>query len=124
MILIIAGPRDIDHEAALREVNLAVAHCPWDGDVTEIVHGDARGVDTAAAEWARGYGVRVTPFPANWSNLGRSVGPIRNGQMARYAREKCGALVALWDGKSRGTANMIATAARVGLQAFVWPVRR
>jgi hypothetical protein len=45
----------------------------------------------------------VKEFPANWVEHGRAAGPIRNGQMADYAD----ALIAVWDGKSKGTGNMI-----------------
>lgn len=37
-------------------------------------------------------------------------GPMRNAQMMSYAKEGIPALVAFWDGKSRGTKNMINTA--------------
>ena len=42
-------------------------------------------------------------FPADWDKHGRAAGPIRNKQMADYAD----VLIAVWDGKSRGTKNMI-----------------
>lgn len=35
---------------------------------------------------------------------------MRNAQMMSYAKEGIPALVAFWDGKSRGTKNMINTA--------------
>jgi len=46
---------------------------------------------------------------------GNAAGPIRNKQMAEYAD----ALVAVWDGKSRGTKNMIDTAISMGLDVKV-----
>ena len=39
----------------------------------------------------------------DWNKHGKAAGPIRNRQMAEYA--DC--LIAVWDGKSRGTKNMI-----------------
>jgi hypothetical protein len=36
--------------------------------------------------------------------------------------ENADALVAIWDGKSRGTANMIQEAEKRGLRVFVYPV--
>jgi hypothetical protein len=42
-------------------------------------------------------------------------GPIRNGEMAKYAD----ALIVFWDGKSRGTKNMIDLAERYGLKVRV-----
>jgi len=37
--------------------------------ISELVHGDARGVDTIARDWAHDRGVNETPFPADWQNL-------------------------------------------------------
>jgi hypothetical protein len=42
-------------------------------------------------------------MPANWSAYGKSAGMERNGRMALIADT----LVALWDGNSKGTKNMI-----------------
>ena len=53
--------------------------------------------------------------PADWNRLGRAAGPIRNEEMA----EVSDALIAFWDGKSRGTKSMIEIARRKGLQVAV-----
>jgi hypothetical protein len=42
-------------------------------------------------------------FPPDWKKYGKSAGYRRNKEMAEVAD----ALVAFWDGKSKGTANMI-----------------
>jgi hypothetical protein len=47
---------------------------------------------------------------------GKSAGPIRNRAMAEYA----GALIAIWDGSSRGTLNMIETAKKLELKVFIY----
>lgn len=49
--------------------------------VSRLIHGDAEGADTTAADWARGLGIEIKPFPANWLDYGRAAGPIRNQQM-------------------------------------------
>lgn len=54
-------------------------------------------------------------FPADWGKYGKSAGVLRNKQMAEYAD----GLIAFWDGKSRGTANMIETAKGLGLRVRV-----
>ena len=46
--------------------------------------------------WLRG-------FPADWDGLGKGAGHIRNKQMAEYATD----LLLIWDGKSRGSKNML-----------------
>jgi len=71
--------------------------------ITELVSGCALGVDQVGESWARSNKVPVKRFPAQWVEQGRSAGVLRNQQMAEYAD----ALVALWDGHSRGTKDMI-----------------
>ena len=44
--------------------------------------------------------------------------PMRNREMAEYAD----ALLAVWDGESKGTANMILEMHRMGKPVFVWRV--
>jgi hypothetical protein len=83
--------------------------------VAEIVSGGARGVDQLGEQWAKQHHVPVRQFPAQWDRFGKSAGMIRNLEMAQYAD----GLVAIWDGHSRGTANMIATMKRLGKKVFV-----
>ena len=54
-------------------------------------------------------------FPADWDKYGKAAGYKRNGEMARNAD----ALIAFWDGKSRGTKHMIDLAKKYDLQARV-----
>lgn len=82
--------------------------------ITEVVSGRATGVDRLGEYWAAIAGKPVKHFPADWS-LGRAAGHIRNGQMASYAD----ALIAVWDGQSPGTRNMIETARKRGLKVYV-----
>lgn len=95
-------------------VDRAMAECPW--AVTEVVSGGARGADAFGEEWARDRRVPVRVFPADWNRHGRAAGPIRNREMAEYAD----ALVAVWDGESRGTKNMIEEATKRGLKVHVY----
>lgn len=89
-------------------------------EVTEVVSGCARGVDRLGEQWAQMRSIPIKRFPANWDRDGRSAGPIRNRQMANYAE----ALVAIWDGESKGTKNMIEEAERRGLVVFVLQVQK
>lgn len=84
----------------------------------EIVSGKAKGADTIG-EWFAGMNtnqIKVKGFPADWDKYGRGAGPIRNREMAKYAD----ALIAFWDGKSKGTENMIETARNLGLKVKVY----
>jgi hypothetical protein len=60
-------------------------------------------VDTLAELWAVENGIPNTRYPADWKRYGRKAGPIRNRLMAENAE----ALIAIWDGKSRGAMDMI-----------------
>ena len=71
-----------------------------------IISGTARGADTLGEQYAREWGFKLQQFPADWKSCGKTAGIIRNVQMA----DNADALIAFWDGKSRGTAHMINTA--------------
>ena len=110
MRTIIAGSRTLGLSSA-RE---AMAECGW--TATEVVCGCARGVDVAGEHWATEKAIPVLRFPADWTRYGRSAGYRRNELMAQNAD----ALVAVWDGHSRGTKHMIDIARRAGLLVFVY----
>jgi hypothetical protein len=98
MKVIIAGSRGINDRLGLVK---AIKQSGF--DVTEVVSGTAHGVDKMGEAWALANGVALKEMPADWSKHDKSAGPIRNKQMAEYAD----AAIILWDGKSRGTLNMI-----------------
>lgn len=98
MKVIIAGSRQVEDYKLVAE---AMKRCGF--KVTEVVSGCATGVDRMGEVWARANNVPVKEMPANWFNHGKAAGPIRNREMADYAD----AAVIIWDGKSRGTRNMI-----------------
>jgi len=85
----------------------------------EILEGAARGVDQLAGMIAKeeGYGLRV--LPAQWSEYGPSAGMVRNEKLCRMAD----ALLALWDGKSRGTEHSIELARAKGIPVVLVEVR-
>ena len=87
--------------------------------ITEVVCGEARGADRLGRWWAERRSIPVIRFPANWERNGKQAGYMRNVQMAEYGE----ALIALWDGKSRGTQHMIKTARAKGLEVYVYLVR-
>lgn len=110
MLTIVAGSRTITDLSVIRK---AVASAPW--RVSQIVSGCAHGVDRTAERLAPELGVTIKRFPAQWEREGRSAGFKRNVAMAKYAD----ALVAVWDGKSRGTKHMIDQAYRHSLKIHV-----
>lgn len=118
MKVIIAGSRGITQ---LSTVLRAVAQSSFGEHITEVVSGTAPGVDRLGEEFARTHETRrieVKRFPADWDRLGKSAGFRRNEEMARYAD----ALIAIWDGQSRGTAHMIEYMRKLGKPVHVMQV--
>lgn len=120
MKVIIAGSR---HFSDLNLVFDAIHESGF--NITEVVCGKAPGVDTLGEAWAIGYGVPVIPFPAKWKDISvpgavikrgkyglynALAGHFRNQQMADYAD----ALIAIWDGESTGTKDMISRMEMLG----------
>jgi len=102
MKVIIAGSRSFQAEAADALVLSAVAKCPF--EITEVVSGAARGIDSAGERWADANNVPMTRFRADWKRHGNGAGPTRNLKMADYAD----ALIAIMrPGGSPGTRHMI-----------------
>lgn len=85
-----------------------------------VLSGTASGIDSIGAQWAKNNGIPVEEYPADWVNKGRSAGYLRNIEMALNAQ----ALVAIWDGKSKGTEHMINIAQEKGLYIKVFQVGR
>jgi len=113
MRVIIAGSRDFeDYISLLVAIHLAKF------EITEVVWGCARGVDTMGKRWADEHGIPDKPFPADWNKWGKSAGPRRNKQMAEYGE----ALIAIYSkpGGTTGTRNMVKQAKAKGLKVFVY----
>lgn len=81
----------------------------------EIVEGGCRGVDLIAKQYAIDNNLSYKEFPADWNRYGKSAGMISNSDMAQYAD----ALIAFYDGKSRGTGGMIRIAKGKGLPVHI-----
>lgn len=108
--VIIAGGRDIhDYDLVLD----AIEESGFRIDV--VISGGAKGVDALGEKYSEEMMLNLTIFRADWQTHGRAAGPIRNRKMA----ENADALIAVWDGKSRGTKNMIETATKLGLLVYV-----
>jgi len=98
--VIIAGSRDFDNYELLKTFCDKVL---VNQKYVEIVSGKAKGADSLGERYATEKGFRLKEFPADWNKYGKSAGMIRNKQMGEYAD----ALIDFWDGKSRGTKQMI-----------------
>ena len=108
MNIIIAGGRDFtDTTWSLIKLDKILQNL---SDIT-IISGTALGGDKVGETYAQLRGLALKRYPAKWDKHGRAAGHIRNRKMA----ENADALIAFWDGKSRGTKNMIETARELGL---------
>ncbi len=118
--IIIAGGRDFTNESQMkREANKL-----FRGIDIEIVSGMAQGADMMAYDLAIANKIEVTPFKADWQNMSPPcvvkynvsgaynalAGMKRNHIMGDYADS----LLAFWDGKSKGTKDMIDYMGRLG----------
>jgi hypothetical protein len=84
-------------------------------EISEIVSGGAKGPDSIAILYAASNHIPYRVFEANWALWGKMAGPMRNTEMAKYAD----ALIAVWDGKSKGTKNMIKQAEENNLLIYI-----
>ena len=109
--VIIAGTRDFSDYQLLRDKCDAILSSKRQDCNIIIVSGTARGADRLGERYAKERGFQLRQFPADWLNDEKKAGPIRNAKMA----DNADALIAFWDGESRGTKNMIETAKRKGL---------
>jgi len=110
MKTIIAGSRTIT------DFDLVRAAIKKSGfNITEVVSGGCKGPDLLGERWAKQNHIPIKRFNANWQKHGNAAGPIRNIEMSCYAL----ALIAVWDGKSKGTKLMIDLAERHNLRVKI-----
>jgi hypothetical protein len=110
MKTIIAGSRNIKSYSTVLKAIKASGF-----EITEVVSGGARGIDRLGEIWGVKNDLNVERFLAQWDKYGKSAGYRRNVEMANYAE----ALIAIWDGESKGTKHMIDIATEKGLKVFV-----
>jgi hypothetical protein len=97
MIVAIVGSRNFKDLTAVVDYVLSLP------EGTLIVSGGAKGVDSVAADAARIKGLVVREYLADWENLGKAAGFIRNKDIVAGAER----VVAFWDGTSKGTLSSI-----------------
>lgn len=112
--VVVAGGRTFTDLPRMEEVLL---HLFRDKDLRDIViiSGTARGADQTGEQFAHKYAMELWKFPADWDTYGKGAGHIRNAEM----RDNADAVVVFWDGKSRGSKNMIDISKKKGLPTRV-----
>ena len=84
-------------------------------DCDEIVSGGARGVDSSAADYARRNGIKLTEFLPDYERYGRAAPIVRNRLIVDYSD----AVIAFWNGRSKGTLSVIKYAEKAGKECKV-----
>jgi len=123
MKIIIAGSRTITNYQFIVNIVLDIIYMEWrlnSSNITEIISGHARGVDKIGEKLAKKMNKKLKIFKANWWEYGKKAGYLRNVEMANHAD----ALIAIWDGKSKGTKMMIDIAKKKGLKVYVYQINK
>ena len=100
MKTIIAGSRSIKARKVIEDAIQLFNSCGF--TITELISGTAVGVDQIAELVCKNK-IPINRKPANWDQYGKRAGYLRNQEMAKEAE----ALIAIWDGLSKGTRHMV-----------------
>lgn len=114
MRVLVCGGRDYADANTMKRV-LGTFHTL--NPIAVLIHGGAPGADTMAGIWALYNGITERVFLANWKDLGKKAGPIRNQQMLDEGKPD---LVIAFPGGS-GTSDMIRRAEKAGVTVHQVP---
>ena len=110
MRVLVCGGRNYSEQimvnATLDAINLKYG-------ITAIIHGNAKGADALADEWAAGK-VQTLTFTPAWEEHGRGAGSIRNQKMLDEGKPD---VVVAFPG-GRGTADMVRRAKAAGVSVI------
>lgn len=84
-------------------------------NITQVIHGGARGADFLAGEWAAFMNIECRVFRANWNKYRNAAGPIRNQQMLDEGRPD---VVIAFPG-GNGTKDMIERSRKSGVHVHI-----
>lgn len=113
--LIIAGGRDFNDEALMRDRLQEMANQQIIDETTELVCGMTKGADIMGQHLFKQNGMTVHEFIPDWDGLGKRAGFVRNAEMGDAADL---ALI-FWDGQSRGTKHMIEYMEKLGKPVYL-----
>ena len=110
MKVVICGSRDLENYQLVEE---AVSRSGF--SISTVLSGGSRGVDRLGITFACNHHHLVQVYMPEWERLGKRASAVRNREMVEAAE----AVIAVWDGKSCGTCNMIELASNHSLPCFV-----
>lgn len=93
-----------------------------DSSKVTIISGRAKGADQLGEKYAEDNNLKLAKFEAPWAKMGPSAGTFRNKLMADYAikdEDNHPVLFAFWDGKSKGTKDMINRAEKMNIETHI-----
>jgi hypothetical protein len=111
--IIIAGSRNFSNEELLFQKCASIIS---NNTILEIISGNSKGADQLGEKFAIANDITVKKIIPNWQLYGKGAGEKRNIEMAKQAN----ALIAFWDGKSKGTKNMIEIAKKYNLRLWIF----
>lgn len=112
MKLAIVGSRSIHNYELVKSIIDCVKNIDY------VYSGGADGVDTLAEKYCQDNNIPYSTYYPNWKLFGRGAGVIRNSRIV----DDCDKLIAIWDGKSRGTLDSITKAIEARKLLFVYNV--
>lgn len=108
--LAIIGGRDFSDYQLVKSVLAKVK-----SEIVTIVSGGAIGADTLGAQYANEFGIPLLLFLPEWDKYGKRAAFLRNTQIIDASQ----AVIAFWDGFSKGTAHSIELAKRNGIPVHI-----
>lgn len=128
MKVIIAGSRSITDFKVIKK---AIDLCPF--SISEVVSGGAKGVDLLGEKYARENNIPISVFNPLWKELDTPGAIVKINRYGRYnaragidRNEKMGdyadALLAIWDGWSKGTKHMIEYMKKLKKEVYIYVV--
>ena len=125
--LLVCGLRTLDAKKVQERISELIE---WYGfRVRTVIHGGQHGkhpelgidlgADFGASCWALENDIRQFKVPAEWDKHGKAAGPIRNQEMLELHFPDL--ILAFWDGKSKGTGDMVRRAMKFGTPVLIEP---
>lgn len=87
-------------------------------NTTLIISGGAKGIDKLAEYYANEHKIPIQTFLPNYETYGRAAPIVRNQEIVNA----CDTLVAIWDGKSKGTKSTIDFAIKSGKTVKIYEI--
>ena len=116
-ILLVSGTRDLeDNDNFIDIIGTTLSEAYQELGEATLIHGDAPGVDTLASYIWKEFGLPQKAFPADWKNLGKAAGPIRNQQMVDLNPDLC---IAFPSKNSRGTWDCVRRAKKANIETRI-----